>query len=361
MGSILHDLRGGIRALFHSPAHTFVAVLTIGLGIGVNTTMFSIVQAVLLRPLPYNSPGALVALNADLPGLSLASVGFSVPEIDDLSKRAGVFTQLSPVWVFDANLTGGQRPERVVMVASGPHYFSLLGATAQIGRVLGPQDTAEGFAEAVVLSDAAWHRLFGGDPAALGRQVRIDTDLYTIVGVMPPGFHHPAAPPAPDIDVWSTAGFRANPFPSPPARRNRMLPSAIARLESGASIDQARAAVDTLAASIRHDYAADYPNDARWTVRLQPLREVVVGNVHSLLVAFSAAVALVLVIGCANVANLLLARASTRHREVAIRLALGAGRGRLIRHLLTENLVLAALGGAAGLVAVVWTHASVVA
>src|SRR6185503_16872677 len=207
-------------------------------GIGVNTTMFSIVEAVLLRPLPYGSAGRLVALNADLPGMSLTNIGFSVPEVADLSAKTDVFEMVSPVWVFDANLTGGQRPERVVCVASGTGYFQMLGAVPQLGRVFGPQDKADGFAEAIVLSDAAWHRLFGGDPAAVGRQVRIDTDLYTIVGVMPPGFRHPAAAPAPNVDLWTTAGFRANPFQSPPVRRQRMLPSAIARLQPGVSIDQ---------------------------------------------------------------------------------------------------------------------------
>lgn len=361
MPTFIQDLRGGVRGLFKSPTHTAVAVLTIALGIGVNTTMFSIVQAVLLRPLPFPDSEALVALNADLPGLNLSNVGFAVPEIDDLAARSTVFEQVTPVWVFDANLTGGQRPERVVMVASGPDYFSILGAHAQIGRVLGPQDKSEGFAEAVVLSDAAWRRLFGGDPSAIGRQVRIDTDLYTIVGVMPPTFHHPAAAPAPNIDVWSVCGFRANPFPPTVTRRNRFLPSAMARVRPGVSVEAARAEVDTLVTSIRRDYAADYPAEGRWSIRLDPMRDVVVGNVHPLLLAFSVAVALVLLIGCANVANLLLARASTRQREIAIRLAIGAGRGRLVRQLLTENLVLALLGGSLGLVAVAWTQSLLVA
>ena len=268
---------------------------------------------------------------------------------------------VSAVWVFDANLTGGQRPERVVMVATGPNYFQILGATPQLGRVIGPQDKADGFAEAVVLSDGAWRRLFGGDPSAVGKQVRIDTDLYTIVGVMPPGFRHPAAAPAPDIDVWSTAGFRANPFPSPPLRRNRPLRSAIARLQPDLSIDQARAAISTLTAATLRDHAADYPSDGRWTIRVDPLQSIVVGNVHSLLLAFSGAVALVLLIGCVNVANLLLARASTRHREIAIRLSLGAGRSRLIRQLLTENLVLATIGGGIGVVVASWTQSLIIA
>jgi putative ABC transport system permease protein len=361
MTSFLQDLRGGVRGLLKSPLSTFVAALTIAVGIGVNTTMFSIVEAVLLRPLPYGGADRLVALNADLPGMSLTNIGFSVPEMDDLSAKTDVFEMVSPVWVFDANLTGGQRPERVVMVASGTNYFQLLGATPQLGRVIGPQDKADGFAEAVVLSDAAWRRLFGGDPSAIGKQVRIDTDLYTIVGVMPPDFRHPAAAPAPNIDLWSTAGFRANPFQSPPVRRQRMLPSAIARLRPGVSIDQSRAALGTLAASTLRDHAADYPADGRWSIRVDPLQSIVVGNVSPLLLAFSGAVALVLLIGCVNVANLLLARASTRHREIAIRLALGAGRSRLIRQLLTENLVLATVGGAIGVLAASWTQSLIIA
>jgi predicted permease len=361
MTLFLQDLRGGVRGLLKSPLSTFIAALTIAVGIGVNTTMFSIVEAVLLRPLPYGAADRLVALNADFPGMSLTNVGFSVLEIDDLSARSDVFDMVSAVWVFDANLTGGQRPERVVMVATGANYFQILGTTPQLGRVIGAQDKADGFAEAVVLSDGAWRRLFGGDPSAIGKQVRIDTDLYTIVGVMPPGFRHPAAAPAPDIDVWSTAGFRANPFQSPPLRRNRPLRTAIARLQPGISIDQARAAMGTLTAATLRDHAADYPGDGRWTIRVDPLQSIVVGNVRTLLLAFSGAVALVLLIGCVNVANLLLARASTRHRELAIRLSLGAKRSRLIRQLLTENLVLATIGGGIGVVMAFWTQSLIVA
>jgi len=361
MTSFLQDLRGGVRGLLKSPTHTVVAVLTIALGIAVNTTMFNIVQAVLLRPLPFKNAERLVAVNANLPGMSLSNIGFSVPEMDDLSARASSFEMITPVWVFDANMTGGQRPERVVMVASGANYFEMLGVAPQLGRVIGREDQADGFAEAVVLSDAAWHRLFGGDPSAIGKQVRIDTDLYTIVGVMPPGFRHPAAAPLPNIDLWSHAGFRANPFQSPPVRRARMLPSAIARLQPGVSIEKAQAELDTLAASIRTDHAADYPADGNWSIRRDGLQDTVIGNVHALLMAFSAAVALVLLIGCANVANLLLARASARQREIAIRLAIGASRGRLVRQLLTENLVLASVGGAVGLLVVAWTQSLLVA
>src|SRR5262245_19268471 len=135
MSTLLHDLRGGLRALLKSPAPAAIAILTIALGIGLNTTMFTIVEAVLLRPLPFRGSGSLVAIRADFPGLSLTNVGFSLPEIEDLSARTDIFEQVTAVWVFDANLTGGQRPERVVMSASGPEYFQMLGPRAQIGRV----------------------------------------------------------------------------------------------------------------------------------------------------------------------------------------------------------------------------------
>ena len=360
MNPFLHDFRGGVRALRAAPLHTSIAILTIAFGIGLNTMMFSIVSSIVMRPLPYRDPGALVTINTDLPGLAIKNAGFSVLEVEDLAARRDVIDQLTPVWVFDANLTGTERPQRVQMIATHVNYFALLGATPQIGRVFQPEDRADGFSQAIVLSNAFWHRLFGGDPSAIGTQVRIDTDLYTIVGVMPPGFRHPSAIAATDIDVWSAAGFRANPFASNPQRSARMLPSVLARLKPGVTIGNARASLDSLSASIRKDHPADYPAQARWTLRADELQRVVVGDVQMILLALSASVALVLLVGCANVANLLLARATARHREIAIRLAIGASRARLIRQLLTENFVLAATGGVVGAIIAAGTQRMVI-
>src|SRR5947209_7552721 len=186
METLVHDLRFALRTMLKSPGFTAVAVLTLALGIGVNTAIFNLVNAVVLRPLPFQHPQQLVAIKADLDGLNLKDVGMSVPELDDLAQRSGIFDQISAVWAVDANLTGGPKPERILLAAVSPNYFTLLGANAQLGRAIGAQDAAQGFAEAVVLSDAAWHRIFGGDPNILGRKLRLDNDLYSVVGVMPP-------------------------------------------------------------------------------------------------------------------------------------------------------------------------------
>src|SRR5882762_6574453 len=186
------DSRLAIRMLWKQPAFTAIAVVTLALGIGANTAIFSVVNAVLLRPLPFPNAEQLVLVSDDLTGRQLTNVGMSVPELHDLQKRSEVFDQLSAVWPVDANLTGSDRPERIELLAVSPNYFSLLGATAQLGRVFGPQDRAQGFAEGVVISDGLWRRLFAADPNILGRKIYADTDLYTIIGVMPRDFRHPA-------------------------------------------------------------------------------------------------------------------------------------------------------------------------
>src|SRR5215472_14555266 len=204
MDSLLQDIRYGFRMLRKKPAFTLVAVLTLALGVGGNTAIFSIVNAVLLRPLSYHDPDRLVRISFNSTGLGLRDVPFSVPELEDLRTRAGVFEDVSTIGGGSVNLTGANQPERLEFVVSHPNYFSMLGATPQIGRLFGPEDTALGFAPVAVISDGLWRRSYGADPSVLGRVLHLDNDPYTIVGVLPPGFRHPGREGARDAEIWLT-------------------------------------------------------------------------------------------------------------------------------------------------------------
>src|SRR5436305_1102179 len=348
------DVRYGWRMLVKKPAFTFVAVLTLALGVGANTAIFSIVNAVLLRSLPYRDPDRLVRIFFNEPGVGLRDVRISKPELDDLQTRAGVFEDVTPIFEGSENLTGAGQPERLEGVNGSFSYFSMLGVTPQIGRLFGPQDFAPGFASEVVISDGLWHRAYGADPNVVGRILRLDNDPLTIIGVLPRGFRHPGPTVSGDVEVFCAGGFIADPFPKP-MRGTRILVNGIGRLKPGLTLAQAQARLSAMAAQLRHDFPGDYPPQAQWTIEIQPLQETLVGNVRPMLLVLLGAVILIVFIVSLNIANLLLARASGRQQEMAMRLALGASRGRMARQMLTESMLLSLIGGAAGIATAVGT------
>jgi predicted permease len=345
----LHDTRYALRMLRKSPGFTAVAVLTMALGIGATTAIFSVVDATLLRPLPYPQPEQLVSIQDDLSGVGARDVGLNRPEYQDL-QHSGIFQYVSPTWYDENNLTGSSQPVTVRLLIEAPNYFALLGVKPQLGRAFDPDDDRPGFTGEVVISDGLWKRLFGKDPRVLEKSIRLDTDLYQIVGIMPPGFHAPGRTAAErDIEVWAPTSFYGPPLLMNPPRNRRNIPEAIARLKPGLTVAEAQSRVDALVASLEKQFPGDYPAQSAWRVRLVPLKETVFGNVRESLLLLLGAVGLVLLIGCVNVANLLLARASARGREMAIRQALGGAQGRLVRQLLTESVLLSLLGGIAGM------------
>jgi putative ABC transport system permease protein len=351
--SLIQDLRFAARMFRRNPGFTAIAVLTLALGIGANVAIFSVVSAVLLKPLPFPHPEQLVRVYDDLAGSNSPDVGMSAPELWDLRDRAGIFSGISPDGGGAVNLTGGLHPEHIQIMTVSVSYFSLLGVGPEIGRVFTSADEVPGFSDPVVISNAFWHRQFGGDPKVIGRKIGIDIDLYTIVGVMPAGFHHPGRAQAIDnVDIWNTAGFAGAPFPVPPVRSNRLNSGAVARLKPGLTLAQAQSQLDALVAQLQREYPGDYPAALRWRVRLVPMQQALVGEVRTELLVIFGAVGFVLLIACVNLANLLLARGSARRREIGIRLAIGAGRRRLIAQLLTESILLSFFAGAAALVTI---------
>src|SRR5215813_9738941 len=348
------DVRFGLRMLVKRPTLTIVAVVTLALGVGANTAMFSIVDAVLLRSLPYRDPDRLVRIFFKEPGVGLRDVRFSKPELDDLQTRAGVFEDVTPIFEGSENVTGAGQPERLDGVNGSFSYFSMLGVTPQIGRLFGPQDFVPGFAEKAVISDGLWRRAYGADPNVVGRTLRLDNDPLTIIGVLPPGFRHPGPTVSGDAEVFCAFGGTGEPFPKP-TRGTRILVNGIGRLKPGLTLAQAQERLTAMAAQLRQDFPADYPTQTQWTIEIQPLQETLVGNVRPMLLVLLGAVILIVFIVSLNIANLLLARASGRQQEMAVRLSLGASRGRMVRQMLTESMLLSLIGGAAGVATAVGT------
>jgi predicted permease len=349
----LRDVRFAIRTLTRSPAFASLAVLTLGLGIGASTAVFSVVNAVVLRPLDYPEPGQLVRITSELRGFGATDTGVAAAELLDYQSRTDLFTAVAGVLPISANVTGRDTPARAEMMLVSWNYFSILGVAPAYGRAFGPEDAVPGVANVAIVSDGFWRRRLGADPRAIGSSLVIDTDPVMVVGIMPPGFHHPGRTLQSDVDVWSPSGFRDS-GTAPVSRSRRRMDGCLARLQPGVTLDQAQARLAEYGAAVSLQFPSDYPARNGWRPRVTSLHDDVVGGVSAAMFLLMGGVGLLLLIACVNVGHLVLARSAGRRPEMAIRKALGARAGQLTRQLVTESGLLAAAGGVLGLLIASW-------
>ncbi|MEK6322866.1 MAG: ABC transporter permease [Acidobacteriota bacterium] len=333
---MFQDLRFGLRMLLKKPGFTLIAVFTIALGIGANTAIFSVVNAVLLRPLPFDDPERLLMVfNKGAEAAGGDRTPLAVADLFDWRAQSQSFTEIGAFQSVMFNYTGGESPERVQGAGVTANFFSMLGVQAALGRTFLPDEDKPGSQFVAVVSDGFWRKYLAGDQQVVGRSINLNGLSTTIVGVMPAGLDYPGK----EVELWTAMQLQ------PPARRGPYFLRGVARLKPDVTLEQARTEVNTLKSSFSGD---------QFSFNVLPVNEFVVGDVRAALVLLLVAVTLVLLIAAVNVANLMLVRSAARSKEISIRIALGAGRARILRQLLTENLLLTVAGGLLGVLWATW-------
>src|SRR5215216_3340788 len=346
MSSVLNDLRFGIRMMIRNPVFTLIAVVTLGLGIGANTAIFSVVDAVLLRPLPYPDADRLVFLWSTMNSQGVPQSGSALPDYQGWRDQNKVFDGLGGFYYCDFKLaTENEPPERIQGAYITTNLFQILQVSPAMGRLFTPEEEQFGRNRVVLLSDKLWQRRFGGAPNVIGREIRLAGETYTIAGVMPRGM--PFFDNLPEIELWTPISFAKN---DNLATRNNHFINLVGRLKPGVTVAQAQSDVSAIANAI----AEIAPENKGVGALIVPLQEQLAGDSRMALLVLLGAVGFVLLVACVNVANLLLARASARSKELAIRASLGASRERVIRQVIIECLPLALLGGLCGVLLATW-------